>query len=129
MQVDNCQPDSISNQCKQTNTILAGRKKTIKLVEGLKNVDSLSVKVANHDYSYNKKSLFKRSSLLATVLLLAAVNTSYAAEVYGTITANNPVLWNNAATNSYFGSEAISPSAWTIAQERTNCRVVPGHNG
>ena len=55
MQIDNCRPDSISNQCKQTNTILAGRKKTIKLAEGLKNVDSLSVKVANHDYSYNKK--------------------------------------------------------------------------
>ncbi|CAH7046030.1 conserved exported hypothetical protein [Vibrio chagasii] len=72
-----------------------------------------------------KKSLFKRSSLLATVLLLAAVNTSYAAEVYGTITANNPVLWNNAATNSYFGSEAISPSAWTIAQERTTAEWYP----
>lgn len=55
MQIDNCRPDSISNQCKQTNTILAGRKKTIKLADGLKNVDSLSVKVANHDYSYNKK--------------------------------------------------------------------------
>jgi predicted component of type VI protein secretion system len=54
MQIDNCRPDSISKQCKQTNTILAGRKKTIKLAEGLKNVDSLSVKVATHDYSYNK---------------------------------------------------------------------------
>ncbi|MCK8083995.1 hypothetical protein [Vibrio sp. 1CM8B] len=55
MQIDNCRPDSISNKCKQTNTILAGRKKTIKLAEGLTNVDSLFVKVATHDYSYNKK--------------------------------------------------------------------------
>ena len=72
-----------------------------------------------------KKSLFKRSSLLSTVLLLTSVNTSYAAEVYGTITANNPVVWNNAATNSYFGGEAISPSAWTIAQERTTAEWYP----
>lgn len=60
MQIDNCRPDSFSNQCKQTNTILAGRKKTIKLAEGLKNVDSLSIKVANHDYSYNKKISLKK---------------------------------------------------------------------
>ncbi|WP_299141287.1 hypothetical protein [uncultured Vibrio sp.] len=55
MQFDNCKPNSVNNQCKQTNTILSGRKKTIKLAKGLQNVDSLSVKVANHDYSYNKK--------------------------------------------------------------------------
>lgn len=72
-----------------------------------------------------KKSLFKRSSLLSIVLLLTAVNTSYAAEVYGTITVNNPVVWNNAAANSYFGGEAISPSAWTIAQERATAEWYP----
>ena len=55
MQFDNCKPGIVNNKCKQTNTILAGRKKTIKLAEGLKDVDSLSVKVATHDYSYNKK--------------------------------------------------------------------------
>lgn len=71
-----------------------------------------------------KKSLFKRGSLLLLVLL-TAVNTSFAAEVYGTITANNPVVWNNAAANSYFGSGAISPSAWTIAQERATAEWYP----
>lgn len=54
IQFDNCKPSSVNNKCKQTNTILAGRKKTITLAEGLQNVDSLSVKVANHDYSYNQ---------------------------------------------------------------------------
>lgn len=72
-----------------------------------------------------KKSALKRSSLLSIALLFTAVNTSYAAEVYGTITANNPVVWNNAAANSYFGGEAISPSAWTIAQERTTTEWYP----
>lgn len=60
IQFDNCKPNSFSNKCKQTNTILSGRKKTIKLAEGLQNVDSLSVKVANHDYSYNKNITIKK---------------------------------------------------------------------
>lgn len=60
IQFDNCKPNSVSNKCKQTNTILSGRKKTIKLAEGLQNVDSLSVKVANHDYSYNKNITIKK---------------------------------------------------------------------
>lgn len=60
IQFDNCKPNSASKKCKQTNTILSGRKKTIKLAEGLQNVDSLSVKVANHDYSYNKNITIKK---------------------------------------------------------------------
>ena len=49
-----------NKKCKQTNTILSGRKKAIKLAEGLQNVDSLSVKVANHDYSYNRSFTIKK---------------------------------------------------------------------
>ncbi|MFS1463014.1 hypothetical protein BCU30_017105 [Vibrio lentus] len=60
IQFDNCKPNSVSQKCKQTNTILSGRKKAIKLAEGLQNVDSLSVKVANHDYSYNRSFTIKK---------------------------------------------------------------------
>ncbi|CAH6781511.1 conserved exported hypothetical protein [Vibrio chagasii] len=55
LQFDNCKSGADNKSCKQTNTILSGRKKYIKLAEGLQNVESLSVKVANYDYSYNKK--------------------------------------------------------------------------
>ena len=72
-----------------------------------------------------KISLLKRNSLISIALLFTALDSSHAADVYGTITANNSVLWNNAAPNSYFGSEAISPSAWTIAQEQTTAEGYP----
>ncbi|EGQ8092880.1 hypothetical protein [Vibrio vulnificus] len=61
MQFDNCKSDVVDTRCKQTNTILSGRKKTINLAEGLHNVESLSLKVANHDYSYNEKITIKRN--------------------------------------------------------------------
>ena len=61
VQFDSCKKnDSLSQECKQTNTVLAGRKKTIKLATGLKNVESISVKVANHDYSYTKNITIKK---------------------------------------------------------------------
>ena len=69
--------------------------------------------------------LSKRNSLIGIALLFTAFGSSHAAEVYGTITANNPVVWNNAAANSYFGSHAISPSAWTIAQEQPTAEWYP----
>ncbi|PTQ06003.1 hypothetical protein [Vibrio sp. ZF 223] len=72
-----------------------------------------------------KKLRLTRNSLLFIALLFNSVGSSYAAEVYGNITANGPVVWNNAAMNSYFGSGAISPSAWTIAQEQTTAEWYP----
>ena len=72
-----------------------------------------------------KISLLKRNSLISIALLFTALDSSHAADVYGTITANNSVVWNNAAPNSYFGSEAISPSAWTIAQEQPTAEWYP----
>ncbi|MEZ9620946.1 hypothetical protein AB4561_15140 [Vibrio sp. 10N.222.55.A3] len=72
-----------------------------------------------------KISLLKRNSLISIALLFTALDSSHAADVYGTITANNSVVWNNAASNSYFGSEAISPSAWTIAQEQPTVEWYP----
>ncbi|MEZ9043135.1 MULTISPECIES: hypothetical protein [unclassified Vibrio] len=72
-----------------------------------------------------KVSLLKRNSLISIALLFTALDSSHAADVYGTITANNSVVWNNAAPNSYFGSEAISPSAWTIAQEQPTAEWYP----
>ena len=50
----------IQFRLEQTNTVLAGRKKTIKLATGLKNVESISVKVANHDYSYTRNITIKK---------------------------------------------------------------------
>ncbi|WP_146490935.1 hypothetical protein [Vibrio sp. T20] len=72
-----------------------------------------------------KKLRLIRNSLAFIALLFISPGSSFAAEIYGTITANNPVVWNNAATNSYFGSGAISPSAWTIAQEQTTAEWYP----
>ena len=72
-----------------------------------------------------KISLLKRNSLISIALLFTALDSSHAADVYGTITANNSVVWNNAAPNSYFGSEAVSPSAWTIAQEQPTAEWYP----
>ncbi|WP_299141285.1 hypothetical protein [uncultured Vibrio sp.] len=72
-----------------------------------------------------KKSILERNSLIGIVLLLTALSSSHAAEVYGTITANNPVVWNNATPNSYYGSGAISPSAWTLAQEQPTAEWYP----
>ncbi|OEF08770.1 hypothetical protein [Vibrio crassostreae] len=72
-----------------------------------------------------KISLLKRNSLISIALLFTALDSSHAADIYGTITANNSVVWNNAAPNSYFGSEAISPSAWTIAQEQPTAEWYP----
>ncbi|MFA0282882.1 hypothetical protein AB4504_14415 [Vibrio sp. 10N.222.55.F12] len=72
-----------------------------------------------------KISLLKRNSLISIALLFTALDSSHASDVYGTITANNSVVWNNAAPNSYFGSEAISPSAWTIAQEQPTAEWYP----
>ncbi|OCH51591.1 hypothetical protein [Vibrio sp. ZF57] len=72
-----------------------------------------------------KISLLKRNSLISIALLFTALDSSHAADVYGTITANNSVVWNNAAPNSYFGSEAISPSAWMIAQEQPTAEWYP----
>ncbi|MFS1463015.1 hypothetical protein BCT42_01185 [Vibrio lentus] len=70
-------------------------------------------------------SRLRRNSLISIALLVAVLGNSHAAEVYGTITANTPAVWNNATPNSYFGSEAISPSAWTIAQEQPTAEWYP----
>ncbi|CAH6781510.1 conserved exported hypothetical protein [Vibrio chagasii] len=65
------------------------------------------------------------SNSLLIIALVFSIGHCHAAEIYGKVTGDSPVVWNNVITNSFFGNGAISPSAWTIAQERTTSEWYP----
>ncbi|MGR5445579.1 hypothetical protein ACPV47_11815 [Vibrio jasicida] len=61
--------------------------------------------------------------VLLSVLLLPSF--SQAAEFHGRLGAQGKVNWTNAATDPYYG-EGISPTAWSLANERATSEWYPG---
>ncbi|WP_255202825.1 hypothetical protein [Vibrio vulnificus] len=72
-----------------------------------------------------KKLRSKEINIVLLAFFVFLAKYTYASDIYGTISGNTPVVWNNAIPNSYFGNQAVSPSAWTIAQERTTTEWYP----
>ncbi|MFB1076384.1 hypothetical protein [Photobacterium damselae] len=60
MNIDNCNKGK-SSSCNKSYTILSGRIKTFKVPSELINNNTLKIRVANHDYSYNEVEYVKGS--------------------------------------------------------------------
>lgn len=53
VQINNC-TESLTKNCSESYTVVSGREKSFEVPAGVKNADSLKLRVASHDYSYDE---------------------------------------------------------------------------
>lgn len=61
VQVDNC-TENLTKNCSESYTVVSGRIKDFDVPAGVKKADSLKLRIASHDYSYNEVEYVKASN-------------------------------------------------------------------